>query len=132
MPPIKYLIIVEIERTGFITEFKNTYEEASASAENLMNYTGGLDSETVKKKVISFMRQRNYISYHINGNQLYFGKVRRSLSDGIITISIAEIDMKTFCLKTLIRERENHSIVFDDEINDELLEKFPNIDLIAN
>ena len=129
---IKNLIIVEIERTGFITEFCDTYEEASTRAENLMNTAGNLDTEEKKERVISFLRNRNYTSYHINGNHIWCGKYRQCLSDGILSISVLEVDMKFFCLKTFIRERENHSEVFDGILSDELLEKFPQIDLIAN
>jgi hypothetical protein len=109
-----------------------TYEEASTRAENLMNTAGYLDTEENKERLINFMRNRNYTSYHINGNQPYCGKVKMSMTDFILTISILKINMKTFCLKTFISERENTSQVFDGILSDELLEKFPQIDLFAN
>lgn len=131
MPPIKYLIIAEIDRTGFVTEFKNTFKEAELFAAKL-KHIGDFDSYTETEKIITALKQRNYISYHINGNQLCFGNIKIAFSDGLYDVSVSEVDMKTFCLKTLIRERENHSIVFDDELSDELIEKFPHLDLIAN
>lgn len=131
MTPIKYLIIAEIGRTGFITEFKNTLKEAELFAAKL-KHIGNFDSYTETEKIINALKQRNYISYHINGNRLCFGKIKIAFSDGLYDVSVTEVDMKTFCLKTLIRERENHSIVFDGELSDEFLEKFPHPDLIAN
>jgi hypothetical protein len=131
MPQIKYLIIAEIDRTGFITEFRNTFKEAEFFAAKL-KHIGEFDSYTETDKIINALKKRNYISYHINGNQLCFGKIRIAFTDGLYSVSVGEIDMNTFCLKTLIRERENHSRVFDDNIDDAFLEKFPNIDLIAN
>lgn len=131
MASIKFLIIAEINKTGFITEFRNSLEEAKTFAEEL-SCIGSLDSYTESEKIMNALKQKKYISYQIKGNQLYFGKVKYAITDAMYTVSVTEIDMKTFCLKTLIRERENHSIVFDGVLDDKLLEKFPQIDLIAN
>jgi hypothetical protein len=133
MSSIKYLIIVEIERTGFVTEFCDTYEESSTRSLNLMNSAGYLDTEDKKTQVINFLRKRNYIQYHVNGKPLFYVRFKRCLTDPVLTISIMEIDMKKFCLKMFIYELENQTNLLDyDVLSEAFFEKFPKLESIAN
>jgi hypothetical protein len=127
-----YLIVVEIDRTGFITEFRTSFEEAESLSEELFNYVNMFEFKD-REKIIPILKQRDYRTYQIKGNQIYFPCAKSSITDGFCTINVLEIDLNTFCLEKLIKERENHSMVFEIEtFTEEFMEKFPKLDLIAN
>ena len=129
---MKYLIIAEVNKTGFITEFKNTFEEADDYCNELFFSLTNITAHKMET-IAHVLKQRGYISYKIKGNALYFGKCRSSTTNGEFTVSVAEVDLRTFCLQKMLKERENHSIVFEyEQLNDEFIDKFPSIDLIAN
>lgn len=130
---IQYLIVAEINRNGFVLELQNNYVEAELYIERIFNLSdefGIFEMNKVKNKLEYFA------SYQISGNELYLSKIKRSISNGVYTVSIVKIDLNNFCLKTFIKERENHSSVFTIEKYpkqlDKLAELFPNINLVAN
>jgi hypothetical protein len=129
----KYLIIAEIERKGFLLDSTDNLVEAGTFAELVFH----LSDEFSIYEMHLVERKLNYFaSYNINGTEVYVGKSLRSISNGVYSVSILKIDPATFSLEIFIKERENHSTVFDydvypDEI-DRLAEIFPNPDFIAN
>jgi len=138
--PIAHLLIVEIERKGFLIEVCSDIEKAKQRLEELVELS-------VK---YSFNEQHRaeqdltyFASYEIYGTEVYVGKSSHSISNGSYTVSIVEIDLDTFCVKTFIRERENHSCVLhrytQEDVDRELYsryeklsELFPHLNTIAN
>lgn len=133
---MKYLIIVEIERTGFITEFKSSFKEAFDFSNKLYLSLSELFPIDKREKIVDVLKERGYASYKINGTELYFGKCKDQITDGILTVSVVEIDSNKFNLQMLIKERENSSLVFNyDEPTgkiDEIADKFPHLSIVAN
>ena len=129
---IKYLVILEIERLGFILNSSDSF----LKSEEIMKKTFSLANKLEFKnmvELIPFFRFKNTIEYEIRGNVVYFPNVITCISNGLLTVSIVKIDLNTFNLEFFVKERENHSIVFDyEQLEDEFVEKFPNLDLIAN
>ena len=130
---IQYLIVAEINRMGFLLELQNNYVEAELYIEHIFNLSDEFsifEMNNVEKKL------KYFASYQISGNELYLNKIKRSISNGVYTVSIVKIELNNFCLKTFIKERENHSSVFTIEKYpkqlDKLAELFPNINLVAN
>lgn len=129
MNPLKYLIIAEIEKKGFILEFFNHIENAEAFARTTFDLRRGFafnDMYRVEEKL------KYFATYRINGNQEYVGNVLRQLSNGAYSVSIIKINKREFCLKSFIKERENHSWVINFDKCDKLIELFPHLNLIAN
>lgn len=133
MNTVKYLIVAEIENKGFLLKIEDNFEKAESFAQYIYSlsdefYIYEMDKVEQKLKYFSF--------YKINGNEIYLKKIKTSISNGVYTVSVVEIDLNNYCEKTFIKERENHSSVFDFEKYpkelDRLAELFSEIDLVAN
>lgn len=128
----QYLIVIEIDRLGIITEYFSSLSDAQIFSKKTFSFFEGFHSNEIEK-AIRVLKKQEYLSYRINGNQMYLGKTRYTLSNGEITISIIDVDKSVFCSKSFIKERENHSSVFNEiDMDENFLERFPNINIIAN
>lgn len=130
MKSTQYLIIAEIKNKGFVMRAMADEVEAKTYSDKLLKLSSGYQFDGM----FDVLKKINFITtYTIKGNQVYTGKTHLSVSDESYTVSVLKIDVNTFCLKTFIKERENHSIVFDHkELTGEFLDNFPNHSMIAN
>lgn len=131
---VKYLIVVEIDRRGYILELVDDLDAGQRIIEDIFDIS---EVYTIYEmdKVAERLPYPCTATYEIKGNELYVGKGGTSTSNGVLTVTAVEIDTETFCLESFIRERENHSMVFgdcDDSKYEKLLELFPHVDLCAN
>lgn len=134
-----YLIVVEIERKGFLIDIVKSKAQAEVIAERLVEISVSYpfaDMYKVEQELTYFA------SYTMNGTQVYLGKFIYHCSNGSYSVSTLQIDLNTFCVQTFIRERENQSCVLakyawneNDETDpryDRLLDLFPNLHTLAN
>ena len=130
---IKYLIIAELDQCGFLLQFMDDCEEAKLYADIIFNASMNYP---YSEMYIVEDELDYFASYTINGNELYIGNFIYGHSNGAYTVSVMKIDMDKFCLKVFIKERENHSTVFDYIENQEkferILETFPDFGFYAN
>jgi|ERR1051325_4613765 hypothetical protein len=132
MQKYKYLVVAEIGREGFITEMKDSFEEADRFSQELFSLANVFPISK-RSCVAQLLQQKGYLHYKINGNQIYFPSPLSSITDGDYSVSVINILPGQNCIRRLIKERENHSIVFKLEmIKDEFVERFPRLGLIAN
>jgi len=113
MEQFSYLIVVEILTKGYVMSIKPDKMRA-------LRYYNKISKlyNSSREDLISKLNKMNHIGeYNIKGNVIYLPNIQRQGSDGVVTISLARIDSKIFCLQTFIRERENHSslLPFSDE-----------------
>ncbi len=132
----EYLIIAEVGRNGFVLGSRKKYYEAVSLANNHLLF-GEIFHWPANDKIKEQMESRKYKSYQIKGNQLYFDNFLWVNSDGHFSICIIKTEVNKFCLQTFIRERENHSIVFGNEVctdkrRRDFFDKFPRLSLISN
>lgn len=129
MNGIKYLIVAEIYKKGFILKIIDGKKEALS----FLQKTSEISSCYSFAQMNKVEEKLEYIaSYKINGNTDYVGKYIKSISNGAYTVSVLQIDINTFCLKSFIRERENHSSVFElEQLSEEFSEHYF-FGLIAN
>ncbi len=132
----KYLVVAEVLRTGFITEYRNKYHDAIQLANELLLY-GEIFKWSEGDKICTQLRNRGYKSYIIKGNQIYFENFVWSNTDGRFSVCILKVNPDKFCLHTFIRERENYSIVFESDVRwdkkrTEFFDKFTSLSQIAN
>lgn len=136
--PIAHLLLVEIERKGFLIEIFHDIEQAQQRLEELVDLSAkySFDEQHKVEQDLTY-----FASYEINGTEVYVSKCSHCSSNGSYTVSIIPIDLETFCVKTFIRERENLSCVLDhySDLNhayhqrySKLLELFPRLNTIAN
>lgn len=128
--PIKFIVIAEIHRTGFITRYFSSFKKAESFAKKLFLLSDQFQFREMYK-MEELLSQNDYTKFEIKGNQKYFPECKRCTTNGAYTVSVVAINMKTFCLETFIKERENNSSAFE-YLSDKFLEKFPHSDLIAN
>ncbi len=130
---IKYLILAEIEKKGFLVKFMDEYDEAKKYADEIFE----LSYEFQFREMRNVEQRLTYFaSYQVYGNNVYIGKIKSAVSNGAYSVNVMEIDMNNFQLNTFIKERENNSSVFpfpmyEDKI-DKILELFPQPDFLAN
>lgn len=106
----KHLIIVEIERTGFIVAIKTKYREATKIVDKLtqeLDVFGWDEQEMIRE----FLFLRGYTMYTINGNMLYSGRSIYFSSNGRLSIMAIPIKFSSMCVDMFIRERENSSVL---------------------
>ncbi|GEM_PF-3459690 len=128
---MNYIIIIEIENLGFVFKSK-------LSQDKIMSYIEEVFFEYQNYEIENIHNIKNLLlidRYIISGNQLYMGKCERGISNGFVSASLILLKVD-FCLKTLIKERENFSIPFDldkqfDQV-DNLFELYPKQTLSAN
>lgn len=111
----KYLIVAEIERTGYVAGLKNNYWEAVALAKELLLY-GELFQWNEPEQINTQLLNRCYKSYIIKGNQLFFDKSIYGSTDGKYSVAVLPMDKKEFSVESFIKERENYSTVFSSEV----------------
>jgi hypothetical protein len=139
LPNPAYLIVVEIERKGFLIDIVKSKAQSEVIAEKLVEISVSYpfaDMYKVEQELTYFA------SYTMNGTQVYLGKFIYHCSNGSYSVSTLQIDLNTFCVQTFIRERENQSSVLakyacdeNDETDpryDRLLDLFPNLYTLAN
>lgn len=110
----KYLVIAEVERTGFVAGCFKKYWSAVELANQLLLYRE-LFQWSESEKIIAQLRNQRFKEYSIKGNQIYFDKGIYGSTDGKYSVSIILTHVREFRISTFIRERENHSIVFNFE-----------------
>lgn len=122
MDLIRYLVVAEIGNRGFILKTFSSKGLAEYYHQKMFDLKEEYSLEKIESKL-------KYISsYNINGNEVYIENVELTTSDGVYTVSVVKINLENFCLKSFVRERENHSTVFDyDTSTPEELEKFNKI-----
>lgn len=126
-----YIVVVEIKNIGFLSRILNDFTEAEHDMKSIFSLTLHFEFGKWKDIIDCLSDSKRYTKYQINGNQLYVGKSVAGESNGEVTTSILEIDTETFNLGMFIKERENHSNVFDS-FSDDFLDRFPRIDSEAN
>lgn len=109
-----FLVIAEIERTGFVAGCCKKYWSAVGLAKELLVY-GELFPWGEPEKIVVQLKSRKFREYLIKGNQIYFDKSIYGSTDGKYSVAVLPINMKEFAVETFIRERENYSIVFSRE-----------------
>lgn len=134
MPIKKYLILLEIEKSGYIIGITKNLPEAKA----LMKSVNKISDEYDINEMYRVASKVHYSSsYNIKGNLDYCGKSKYQISNGVLSIYILELD-DTFSLKSFIQERINTSWAINPANNheyekfDELLELFPHFNAYAN
>lgn len=110
----RFLVVAEIERTGFIVGYCQKYRKAVELANEVLLY-GELFSWGEPDKIKVQLQSRHFRQYQIKGNQIYFDKGIYGSADGKYSVAVLPINIKDFCLEVFIKERENYSIVFNSE-----------------
>ena len=133
---VEYLVVVEVERDGFIVKSYKTLEKAKKTSEYLhltAEHLGTNTDEKVKFLIGSF-NNSGFNPYKIFGTEIYYRSlsVIEEISDGVISISILKIDPDKFCVKTFVKERQNCSSVFTELPEKYQENKFPFHYTIAN
>ena len=130
MEPEQYLIVVELGNKGFVL----TVIDDRGNAESYCEKLSSLSNNYPFNEMYKIEAKLKYItSYNIKGTQIYIEKVDYCSSNGEFSVYALKIEVNTFCLKSFIKERENHSSVFDNaEITEIAQIEFPNMNPIAN
>lgn len=126
----KYLVIIEIQQLGFVSKIFDSFEIAKEFSNDIFRRTLKVPFGDWNG-LIDFLSELKYLRYECRGNHLHLSKYLNSSSNGEVSVSILGIDFSTFDIRSFIRERENHSIVFTD-IPEEYLERYPSHYFIAN
>ncbi len=126
------MVVCEWEREGFVMAMFNDLEEAKKLAMEVFDMSYRLNAIDY----LAYLELRIPVRYHINGNELFYLDGSYGACNGFVTTSVLTIDTQTFCLKTFLKTRENHSSVFEYEDEPEkldlLVEKFPKFCACAN
>jgi hypothetical protein len=126
------LILIEIDKYGFIVTVKNNFDEAKLLVDKLFKLSDKLSYD----EIIEMITPKSIAYYKINGNQDYAGRVTYGFSNGLYSVSLIKIDPQIFCIKTFIKERQNYSSVFNyklyDKELDRMAELFPRFNDGAN
>jgi hypothetical protein len=132
MEPNKYIVLAEVGKTEFISDFFLNKNEADKIAQKL-DLLPFLYKDNTVERITKHLQQLNWTTYKLKGNGTWFGNYKIYYPNTDLKVSLVEIDMKNFCMKTFICERQYHSLVFNYEnINHKILPEFPYIHLIAN
>jgi hypothetical protein len=132
----KYLVVAEVERTGFVVDYCRKYWSAVKLADELL-LLGELFTWGESERIETQLRSRNIKEYEIKGNLLYFDKSIYGSTDGKYSVAVLQINKNDFTIESFIRERENHSTVFSTEIHwdkkeAEYFDNFPLSNHISN
>lgn len=128
---IGYIVVIEIKSIGFVSKILNEFAEAEYEMKSTFSLTNHFAFGKWKDIIDCLTDCKFYTKYHIKGNELYIGKIEWSVSNGDVTASVLKVNTEEFDLKMFIKERENHSNVFD-KFGEDFLERFPRIDTNAN
>jgi hypothetical protein len=128
---VAYIVVIEIKSIGFVSHIFNDFAQAEYEMKSTFSLTDHFEFGKWKDIIDCLSDSKAYTKYHINGNQGYVGKSKTSISNGDVTASVLKVDSQEFNLKMFIKERENHSNVFN-EFSQEFLDRFPRIDTEAN
>ncbi len=88
-----YLIIIELNTTGYIVGTEETLVEAEIRVDKMCNESTIYSFHELEKY---HAHLKEYRSYTINGNVNIIEKVKQQLTNGILSYYILEIDEKTF------------------------------------
>lgn len=106
----KYIVVVEIDGTGYISKAFDHQSKASILFGVLEATFANHFYPNSRNSIPKLLRENKFKEYTINGNIKILSKSIRSRSDGKDSIHIFEVT-DTFCLKTFISERKNCSNV---------------------
>lgn len=112
----QYLVLVEIGRTAFIAGLFTDFEKAEFLTQELLRLGDIFCSVNEKEKILSVLNQKDYISYHMYGNQFYFPNpdaVCVGCTDAHLTVWAIKIDMKDYHIQYFISERQYYSRLFE-------------------
>ncbi|MDO9000551.1 MAG: hypothetical protein Q7W45_12350 [Bacteroidota bacterium] len=126
-----YIVVIEIKKIGFVSRIYNDFAQAEREMNSTFSLTNHFEFGQWRDIIDCLSGCKAYSKYNINGNQVYVGKSKTSISNGDVTASVLKVDSQEFNLKMFIKERENHSNVFND-FSPEFLDRFPRIDTEAN
>lgn len=131
---LRYLIVVEIERKGFLVDIVKGEMVANERIDSLVILSNDLTIYEMDKMIGRF---EYFGSYTINGSDSGLSNFRTAMTNGVLTVAAVPIDLATFCAKTFIREREYYSDAIEfsdypDEVAERLLTMFPHFSSIAN
>lgn len=131
MKNIKYLVLVETgdsesERTAFITELFDTTENADKFAEELWSLAKVFCNRIIDKygtsticapdkleNIVNILKRKNYPSYSLKGQKQYLGKGGYFTTNEALEISIVEVDVNKYSLKSFIYEHQNLTSIFN-------------------
>lgn len=129
----KYIVVVEIDGTGYISKAFDHQSKASILFGILLATFANHFFANSRSCIPKYLRESNFKEYKINGNIKILSKSIRSRSDGKDSLHIFEINPDTFCFQTFAKERANYSLVFDyREMNKKIFSKQSHSYLIAN
>ena len=112
-----YLIIAELETTGYIIGIADDYTSAEIEVDVLVSL-GDKYNTKEHEELIQYLQ--NHQSYPINPNAEYFTNYQVCHSDGIFSVYIIDLTKQEFSLQQFISERNNTSYAIVDADNDDL------------
>jgi hypothetical protein len=123
-----FLVVLEQGRFGCFLGYFLDYDIALAFCEEAF-------SAAQEGRIWEYMEQKGRgntptVTYSINGNCTYLGKIKFAQSDGHNSVSVVKINPKNFSVKQFIKERENSSYLLDsfkDDVEDEHISEFQDI-----
>lgn len=105
MDSIKYLVVAEIEHTGFILTMFSSKEVADCYHQKMYDLHEEYPLDQIKHKL-------KYIaSYKINGNEIFLENTEIITTTGLYTVCVVKINMESFCLKSFIKDRKKRCII---------------------
>lgn len=134
----KYIVIAEGQKNGFVIGCYFSKLIAEGMASKIFSLSKQFNTSD-DDSIIHVLEERGHRAYKINGCVEYCNKCYYCESNGSFTVSIFEIkSFSDLSLDMFIKERENHSDVYDlSKLSDEDYQKWKNIidcntSLIAN
>ena len=109
----KYLIIVEANKFGFISQYLKSKSQAEEKCRRIFDVHWG-EPLGQCEQTIEVVTQNNFKKYSINSKKVNFGKTELYLSDGFVTCNVIKIDLNTFNLEAFIKERESNLTAFEE------------------
>ncbi len=105
----EYLVIAELDNKGYIIGTTDDLSVAESKMEELFSIANQYPFNELYKFNADL---KDFASYPINGNAMYFGMQKKAMSNGMLTISILDLTKRTFSLQQFISERSNTSYAF--------------------
>jgi hypothetical protein len=133
---IRYIIIAEFEKIGFVTEMFNHYDEAEDFCLNL-HALGRKYNFNDWHKVVEELQERKYVAYQINNAPLVVCKTYCLACNGVYTVAVMQIDLDKFCVKSFMSERTNAWTGFEysklgENITEPIIQYYPGCFFSAN
>lgn len=108
---MKYLIVAEIEETGFIIKQTDSFIEAEAVMENVISVASAKHAFPDTPQFNNDLKHCK--SYPIHHTNPYTGLYKTSTSNGTLSVSIYDTKVKGFSIKKFIYERAAIVNAFD-------------------